>query len=75
MILGHDREPLVARIDARPSGDGPAFQDPSPFEAEIVVQTRRIVLLHEKTELVLPRPRLLALGFACAGEIPLGVVG
>src|ERR1039458_3089811 len=53
MILHVHRQPLVRRIERRPLRHRPRFQHAFHLQAEVVVQPRRIVHLHDK-----PIPRL-----------------
>ena len=73
MVLGLHRKPLFARHEARAPRDRPALQHAVEFEPEIVVQTRRCVLLHDER-------KPAALGFAAArlrrdAEVALLVIG
>jgi hypothetical protein len=61
VILDVDREALVLRIEARATGDGPTLHHTVEFEAEIVMQARRFVLLDDETvalDASLPAARL-----------------
>ena len=62
VILRLHREPLHRGVETRPLRDGPALQDPSQLEPEIVVKMRcRVLLDHEGTPGRLrdvPPPRL-----------------
>src|SRR3546814_9170709 len=72
MILRADRQPLVRRIRAWPARHGPAFENAIYFQAQIPVQPRGIMFLHdEKIALGLgPFPARLG----CFGKVALGVV-
>jgi hypothetical protein len=50
MVLDMDREPLLTGIEARPLRDCPAQQHAIELEPEIVMQTARGMLLHDKGE-------------------------
>jgi hypothetical protein len=50
MILGFDREALVAHLQRRALGNGPGFQHAVEFEAEVVVHAPRGVLLHDEEQ-------------------------
>ncbi len=45
VVLDAHGEPLVARVEGRALGHGPAQQDAVPLQAEVVVEPRRRVLL------------------------------
>ncbi len=72
MILGADGEALVGGVGAGAARHGPAFEHAFIFEAEIVVQPGRIVLLHN--EYVARSRARTTRGFAGLGEITLGAV-
>ena len=48
MILHMHGEALLARHEARAARDGPALQDAAEFEAKVVVQASRCVLLDDE---------------------------
>ncbi len=48
MILGPDREPLDGGIEAWPLRHRPALQDAIEFQAEVIVQPPRVMLLHDE---------------------------
>src|SRR5690606_29805697 len=72
MILGADGETLVGGGGAGAARHGPAFEHAFIFEAEIVMQPGRIVLLHH--EYAARSRARTARGFAGLGEIALGAV-
>ncbi len=75
MVLGPDGKPLLGRVVARPARHSPTLQHTLPFEAEIVVQPRRVMLLDDEGEAVaalLRRPGLVRLGGP--GEVAPGAV-
>ena len=47
MIFGAHRQPLVARIKARPLGHRPAQQNAVQLQPQVVMQARGIMLLNE----------------------------
>src|SRR5262249_12250751 len=70
MVFHFDREALVARHEARPLGDGPALKHAVEFEAEVVMQApRRVLLDHEG---IAARLRARAARLARFGEGALG---
>ena len=69
MVLGTDGQSLVGGIDAGALGNGPTEQYAVEFEAEIVVETRSIVLLDEVRKLTLPGPDAAWRWFRCLFEI------
>jgi hypothetical protein len=52
MILDFDSEAFVPRIERRPFGHRPGFEDAVKFEPEIVVQPRRRMLLDDETKVL-----------------------
>ena len=49
MVLGHDREALVRRVERRAAGHGPGLEHAVALQPEVVVQlARRVLLDHEK---------------------------
>ena len=48
VILNLDGEALITRIERRPARHGPGFEHPVDFEAKVIVQTRRVVLLDDE---------------------------
>ena len=74
VILDMHREPLVVRILARALRHRPAHQHAVPFQAEVVVQPARVVLLDQIAQLACPDLRGVALRLRGAREIALGVV-
>ena len=54
-ILGLHREPFLARILRRSLGNRPAHQHPVPFQAEVVVEPARVMLLNHEDEFPLLR--------------------
>jgi len=48
MIFYLHGQPLVGRIERRPLRHGPGLQDTFHFKAEVIVQPRRVVLLHDE---------------------------
>ena len=48
MVFGLDREPLLARHQARAAGDRPALHHAVELEPQVVVQPRRRVLLDDE---------------------------
>lgn len=79
MILGADREPLFARIPARPFRHRPAQQHAVPFQPEIVMQPPGRMLLHHEPQSGggarphlarrFPRPRKIALYVICVEPV------
>jgi hypothetical protein len=57
MVLDVDREMLLAGLERRPLWDGPTCERAVPLEAEVVVETPRVVALHDEDRLL---PTLLA---------------
>ena len=72
MILGADRQAIVLGIDRRTARYRPAFEHASNLEAEIPVQARRVMLLHDKA--VALGPARLALGLGGFREVAFLVV-
>jgi hypothetical protein len=64
VVLHLHREALDGRVEGRPLGDGPGEHDAVPFEAKVVVERRRPVLLDHEGELLAP---LLRGGLAAFG--------
>src|SRR4051812_16070056 len=73
VVLGPNRKPLLGWIEARPTRYGPAEQNTVEFQAEVVVEAGRLVLLHD--EPVSAFLLDLASRLAGAREVPLLVVG
>ena len=72
VVLGVDRQALLAGNEARSAGDGPAFQDAIEFEPQVVMEPARIMLLDAKA--VAPGFAGLALRLGRGGKVPLGRV-
>ena len=75
MILDVDGEALVAGHEARAARHRPAQHHAVEFEAQIVVQPRRVVLLDDVAEALLARPGLAARlgGLAEVAFLPIGL--
>ncbi len=72
MILDVHRQALVGRIQAGALRDRPALQDAFELEPEVVVQTRRRMLLDQVRALLIARGRRhLAGGLRCLLEVTL----
>jgi hypothetical protein len=75
MIFHLHRQAFVSRIDRRPLGDGPRFEDAVQLQAKVIVQVARGMLLNDEPQMFsrqhLPRSARF-LGF---GEIALGSIG
>ena len=69
VVFGVDGKPLLAGHQARAAGDGPALQDPVELKPQVVMQPRRVVLLH--AEAVASRMPDSAFRFCRLPEIPL----
>jgi len=75
VVLDVDGEALLAGIEARPLGDGPAPQHPFHLEAEVVVQAGGGVLLDDEGQRAGRAPfRRVARGLSRNREVPLAVV-
>jgi hypothetical protein len=74
MILGHDRQALFAVRVGRAIGDGPRLQDAIGFEAKVVVQSPRGVLLDDEGERPTMGLPLAWRGLRGAGKIALGAI-
>lgn len=73
MVFHLNRQALDGGVLQRLTGDRPAFQDTAPFQAQVVVQPPRGMLLHNKGKLLAASPCRCA-GFRRAGEVALGSV-
>ena len=73
MVFGAHGKPLVGRVQARPLGNGPAFEDAVYFETEVPMETCGGMFLHD--EAVAGFLGDSAFGFARAPEITLGIIG
>ena len=62
VVLDRDRQTFFARHQARAARDRPALEHPVQREAEIVVEPRRVMLLHNEEVTVRNRRRALRLG-------------
>src|SRR6185295_8725506 len=71
MVLDLDGQPLVARIERGPARHRPRAQDAVELDAEIVVQSRRRMFLHDEARVLGRRDRGLAAGLRRLGEIAL----
>src|ERR1700733_8488670 len=69
MIFDRDGEALLPRVQAWAAGHSPALEDPVQREAEVVVQSGRIVFLDDENIAV--RNRRCAFRFGGRGEIAL----
>ena len=74
MVLGPDGQPLVGRIEAGSPGDSPAEESAIPFEPEIVVQPRRIVLLNQVGEFAFPRLNPFRPRLGRLSEVPFALI-
>ena len=54
MILDLHCQSLNRGVQVRPFGHCPTFEDPVEFQTKIVVQTRGVMLLHDKGKLRVP---------------------
>jgi hypothetical protein len=50
VVLHHDGQPLVRRVQGRPLGHGPGLEDAVHLQAEVVVEAARGVLLDDEGE-------------------------
>ena len=73
MVFDRDGEALLAWVQARTAGHRPALENPVQREPEVVMQSRRVMLLHDKNIAV--RNRRGAFGFGGRGEIALFPIG
>src|SRR3546814_14788538 len=72
MVLGAHRETLVGGVGARPLGHRPAFEHAVDFEAEVVMEPRRVMLLDD--EAVAFSLCDLARGLGGQLEVALGII-
>jgi hypothetical protein len=56
MVLRPYGEPLVRRIHRRPFGDCPGYQDTVDRQPKIIMQSTRVVFLHDKDTAAVPAP-------------------
>ncbi|MGY4356834.1 hypothetical protein ACVW0J_003327 [Bradyrhizobium sp. i1.7.7] len=75
MVLDLDRQPLVMRIERGSLGDRPRLEHAVELEPQIIVQSRRIVLLDHEAPLRRWRHRGLARRLRCLLEIAFLSVG
>ena len=68
MVFGLHGQALVGGIERRPLGHGPGYQHAADFEAKVIVQAPRGVLLHDEGVLLRARPFAQAAAPACAGN-------
>src|SRR3546814_7112191 len=76
MVFGAHREAFVGGVGARPLGHRPAFEHAIDFEAEVVMEPRRVMLLDDEA---IARLTFLALcdlprGLGGQFEIALGII-
>jgi hypothetical protein len=74
VVLGLYGQALVLRIERRPLGRGPGLEHAIDFEAEIIVQPRRGMLLHDKAGVLRGSDLSLAARLGRLREIPLLLV-
>ena len=74
MVLGHHRQPAFAAGVRGAVGDRPRFEDAVDFQAEVVVQPTRGVLLDHERQWPSARRRLGGRRFSSAGKVALGAV-
>src|ERR1700733_3837956 len=72
MVFDRDGKALLAWGQARTASHRPAFEDTVQREAEVVVQSGRVMLLHDKNIAV--RNGRCAFGFGGRGEIALSPI-
>ncbi len=75
MVLDVQREPPLARVEARALGHGPGEQHAVQFEAEIVVQGTRGMLLDDELEPGRATPAEAPTRLRRCAEISLPAVG
>ena len=73
MVFDRDGEALLPRVQARTAGHSPALENPVQREAKVVVQSGRVMLLHDENVAV--RNRRDAFGFGGRREIALLPIG
>ena len=76
VVLDLHRQMLLAFLPGKPLWHGPGFQHPFHFQAEVVVQSARVVFLNDETRGALDqlRERLAAFRLGRHPEIPLLLV-
>jgi hypothetical protein len=74
VILDVDGDLLLGRVEARPLGNGPGQQHAVELEAEVVVQARGSVLLHDEAQRLAALGGLLTSWLGRDREIALGPV-
>jgi hypothetical protein len=55
MVFDMDSKPFVGRIEAGAFGDRPALERAVKLQAEVIMQTGRVVLLDQIAQLACPR--------------------
>jgi hypothetical protein len=61
MVLHHQRQPFLARVERRAFGDRPTLQDAIEFQPEIVMEAGSLVPLHDEDKRVFHASSLLKL--------------
>ena len=75
MVFHLHRQPLVVRIERRPLRDRPGLEDAVEFQAQIVMQPARVMLLNDKMPPLRGRDLGLAAGLRGLFEIALVSIG
>jgi hypothetical protein len=52
MVFDHDCEPLIGRIHGRSFGNGPGFEDTGNLQPKIVMETRGMVFMDDKSHMI-----------------------
>ena len=73
MVLGTDREPLLADGQARSASDRPAFENAIKLESQVIVQPACRVFLDDELP-ALGAGRAFGPGFRASGKITLAAV-